>query len=103
MLKKKFVRCQSAFQRFTYPNIPKFLLEPTVSANTTQPSTNVVTTTGVTNSQDGVIPIATLFSSSDLSPSSTTTTKKRPSTPGGSLRRAATFYQPEQDKEQATT
>jgi len=102
MLKKKFVRCQSAFGRFTYSNKPNFLLEPTVFANTTQPSTNVLTTTGITNSQDGVIPIATLFSSSDLG-SSSTTTKKRPSTPGGSLRRAATFYQPEQDKEQATT
>jgi hypothetical protein len=92
MLKKKFLRCQSAFGRFTYSNLPNFLLEPTTS----------VITTGVTNSQDAVIPIASLFSSSDLGQPSTTT-KKKPSTPGVQFRRATTFYQTEQDREQATT
>jgi hypothetical protein len=98
MLKKKFVRCKSAFRRFTYPSLPNFLLEPTVSVTTTtQPSTNGVTT----SSQEGVIPIATLFSSSDLGQPSTTTTKPRPATSGGPLRRAISFYQIEQDKEQS--
>ncbi len=105
MLKKKFIRCQSAFSRLSYSNLSDFLLEPTVSGTTTtQPSTNVGTTTGVTNSQDGIIPIASLFSSSDISQSSTTTTtKKRPSTPGILLRRAASLHQNEQDQEQTTT
>ena len=65
---------------------------------TIQPLTNVVSTTGVTSSQDGVIPIASLFSSSDLGP----TPKKSPTsfTP---MKRAATFHNIEQDREQTTT
>lgn len=102
MLKKKFVRCQSAFGRFSYSNRSNSLLEPTVSVTTTQQtSPHIVTTTGVTSSQDGVIPIASLFSSSDLGQPSTT--KKRPSTPGVPLRRAQSFYQTEQDKDQTMT
>lgn len=103
MLKKKFTRCRSAFGRVSYTNRSHFLLEPTVSVTTTTPTpTHVVTTTGVTNSQDGVIPIASLFSSSDIGPSSTTT-KKRPTTPGVPFRRAVSFHQTEQDTEQTTT
>ena len=77
-----------------------FLLDPTVSV-TTQPSTNVVTTTGVTNAQDGVIPIASLFSSSDLGQPSITA--KRSPTPVIPMRRAVSCYQTEQDKEQIMT
>lgn len=104
MLKKKFLRCQSAFGRFTCPNLTHSRLEPTISL-TTQQSQHVVTTTGVTNSTDGVIPIASLFSSSDLGPSSATSStvssKKRPSTPGAPMRRATSFLQNDQEKEQA--
>lgn len=104
VLKKKFLRCQSAFGRFTCPNLTQSRLEPTISV-TTQQSPHVVTTTGVTNSHDGVIPIASLFSSSDLGPSSTSSSsnlsnKKRPSTPGALMRRSASFQQYDQDKEQ---
>jgi hypothetical protein len=98
IVKKKFIRCQSAFTRFSYSNVSNFLLEPTVSVTTTtQPSTNVVTTTGVTSSQDGVIPIASLFSSSDLGQPS-----KRSPTSFAPMKRAATFHQLEQDQEQTT-
>src|ERR1043165_2063466 len=98
MLKKKFIRCQSAFRQLTYSNVSNFLLEPTVSlTTTTQPSTNVVVTTGVTSSQDGIIPIASLFSSSDLGQPSTT--RKKSPTPVTSMKRSASFHQCEQDKE----
>jgi hypothetical protein len=96
MLKKRFIRCQRAFKRFTYSNISYLILEPTISLTniTTQPSANAVTTTGVTSSQDGVIPIASLFSSSDLGqPSATATSipsppKKQTSTSGALMRRS---------------
>ena len=105
MLKKKFLRCQSAFGRLSSESLTYSRLEPTISV-TTQPSSYVVTTTGVTNSHDGVIPIASLFSSSDLGPSSTTSStvshKKRPSTPGTTLRRSASFQQSDQEKDSAT-
>jgi hypothetical protein len=95
MLKKNFIRCHSAFGRLGYSNVSNFLIEPTVSVTTTTTSPNVVTTTGVGSSQDGVIPIASLFSSSDLGPSFTAT-KKSP-TPTTPLRRAVSFYQQDQE------
>ncbi|CAF4632566.1 unnamed protein product [Rotaria sp. Silwood1] len=76
--------------------------EPTVSVTTTtQPPTNVVTTVGVTSSQDGVMPIASLFSSLDLGQPSTTA--KRTATPVIPMRRIASCYQNEQDKELTAT
>jgi hypothetical protein len=102
MLKKRFIRCQATFKRFSYSYS---ILEPTISlTTTTHPSANVVTTTGVTSSQDGVIPIASLFSSSDLGQSSTTAPpKKRASTPGAPIRRTPPFQQTDQDREQTST
>ena len=91
MLKKKSIRCHSAVGRLGYSNVSNFLIEPTVS----------VTTTGVGTSQDGVIPIASLFSSSDLGQSSTTT--KKPPTPTVPLRRSVSFYQSDQDRESMST
>ncbi|CAF0743230.1 unnamed protein product [Rotaria sordida] len=83
------------------PPLIETLGEPTVSlTTTTQPSTNVVTTVGTTNSQDGVIPIASLFSSLDLNQPSTT---KRVPTPVIPMRRTASCYQYEPDKELNTT
>ncbi|CAF0813853.1 unnamed protein product [Rotaria sordida] len=83
------------------PPLIETLGEPTVSlTTTTQPSTNVVTTVGTTNSQDGVIPIASLFSSLDLNQPSTT---KRIPTPVIPMRRTASCYQYEPDKELNTT
>lgn len=103
MLKKKFVRCQSAFGRLTYSKLSNFLIEPTVSVTTpTQQSNHVVTTVGVTNSQDGVIPIASLFSSLDLGQPSSATQKKPP-TPFNQMRRSTSCHQTEQEKEQTLT
>ena len=97
MLKKKFLCCQSAFSRYSY--LP---LEPTVSLTTTQPSTNVVSTTGVSNSQEGIIPIASLFSSMDLAQPATTV-RCRSSTPGNATRRTKSFHQNELDSEQISS
>ena len=107
MLKKRFIRCQAVFKRFTYPNISYLVLEPAIAlTNTaTQPSPHLVITTGVTNSQDGVIPIASLFSSSDLGQPPTTpaaaaaaSQRKRASTPGAHTRRT-----PPSDQDRAQT
>jgi hypothetical protein len=100
MLKKKSVRCQSAFGRFGYSN--KSILSNPILEPTTILIPNVVKTTGTGISQDGIIPIASLFSSMDfIQPS--TIMKKSPS-PYTPLRRAKTsFYQIEQENEQTTT
>lgn len=101
MLRKKSIRFKSPFRRFIYAHPPHFLIEPTAS-----PTTQLSANAPVTNSQDGVIPIASLFSSMDLgqpSSSATTTTKKRPLTAGARMRRAVSFNQTEQDKDQITT
>ncbi len=99
-LSKHSIRCRSAFGRFTYSNLSHFPLELTVSV-ITQPSPNVVTTTGVTSTQDDGIPVGSLLSPSDLGQSSTITTK--PSTSVVPMKRSVSFYQVEQDNEQTTT
>ena len=75
-----------------------------MTTSVAQPSINVVTTVGVTNSQDGVLPIASLFSSSDIGqPSTTTVATKSASTSAVPMKRAISCYQPEQNKESITT
>jgi len=98
MLKKKSVRCQSAIGRIGYSNKSILcypILEPTVSTFTPY----VVKTTGTGISQEGIIPIASLFSSMDLIQPSTTM-KKSPS-PYTPLRRAKTslnLIEPENER-----
>ncbi|CAF0963041.1 unnamed protein product [Adineta ricciae] len=76
--------------------------EPTLCI-TVLPLTNVVTTTGVTNSQDESTSAAPLLSSTDLGQlSSTSITGKRPVTPLVPLKRTVTFCQPENDNGQMT-
>jgi hypothetical protein len=101
MLKKKFLRCQSAAGRFGYSN-QLILSNPILESTISTISPHVVRTTGPGISQEGIIPIASLFSSMDLVQPSTIM-KKSPS-PHIPLRRAKTsFHQTEQDNEQIIT
>jgi hypothetical protein len=100
MSKTKSIRSHSAVGRFGYSNksiLSNPILESTVStATTTKP--HLVKTVGRGNSHDGIIPIASLFSSMDLIQPSTTT--KKSSAPPTPIKRAASFYQIEPDNEQ---
>jgi len=101
MLKTKSVRSHSAAGRFGYSNksiLSNPILESTVSTATTTTKPHVVKTVGRGNSHDGIIPIASLFSSMDLIQPSTTT--KKSSAPPTPIKRAASFYQIEPDNEQ---
>ncbi|CAF1042699.1 unnamed protein product [Adineta steineri] len=99
---KQIKRTQQRDPPRKLPPLIETSIEPAIST-TVQPSLNVVTTTRVVNPQDEFNTIAPLISPSDLGQSSSTSlTTKKPSTPAGSMKRAASFYQNEQDNEQTT-
>jgi hypothetical protein len=103
-MSKKCRRCQSAIGRLGYSNkliLSNLLIEPTDSTTATTLSSHVVKTTGTGNSYEGIIPVASLFSSMDFIQPSVTTKKAPPSyTP---TRPATSFHQIEREDEQTTT
>ncbi|UJR36130.1 hypothetical protein I4U23_028864 [Adineta vaga] len=76
--------------------------DPSLSI-TTLPITHVVTTIGITNSQDEYNSAAPFLSSSDLGQlSSASLTGKRPATPMALVKKTVTFHQSENDNGQTT-
>lgn len=92
--------CRTIVGWGTYPYLSNFLLESIASTTNTQLSPNVVTTVGVSNPQDGIVPIASLFSSLDVG--QTVTAPKRMQTPLVPTRRTASNTQVDIEKEQTT-
>ncbi len=98
MFKKKSARCQSSVGRIGYSN-PLISSRSRLEPNASTLTPHVVKTTGT--SHEAIIPIASLFSSTDLIQPSTI--MKRSPTPYTPLKRAKTFFYPmEQDNEQTT-
>ena len=101
MLTKKSVRNRSAVGRLGYsykPILSNPILEPTAPTTTTKPNPHVVKTVGRANVQESIIPIASLFSSTDLV-QPPTTSNKRPPSAQTRLRRSVSMHQAEPETE----
>ncbi|CAF4291481.1 unnamed protein product [Rotaria socialis] len=96
--KNDFSRSCSRGVDVRFPPLVETPREPTVPTTTTQQSPNVVTTVGLSSTQDGIVPIASLFSSLDLG-QPPATPKKTVAAPLVPMRRTVSCCQPEAEKE----
>ncbi|CAF1191121.1 unnamed protein product [Rotaria sp. Silwood1] len=86
---------------FKLPPLIETSREPAVSTTTTSLSSNVVKTTGTGTAIEGIIPVASLFSSTDFAQPSTTMKKTPPPPPPYTpMKRLVPLHQTEQEHEQ---